>query len=250
MMDDVHSLAAAYAINAVDGEERQAFETHLPTCAECQEVVTELSETAALLSVDTAVEPSPELRVRVLELVAAEARADTGRTQAPATGGTGEHRTNVSSLQARRERKLMPGQRWLAGVAAAGIVAAGIWGVTQGMGPDPIEQIVSAEDAAQYTADSENGTVVVVTSAGSGQAVLQLPEGMPAPQDGSVYQAWFVHEDGTARSAGVLSEEAVAEHTDMLEGSPEGAVAVGLTVEPAGGSDAPTSEPFVVVPLG
>lgn len=241
MMEEVHSLAAVYAIDAIDDAERQAFEAHLPTCAECQEVVQELSEAATLLSEGLEVEPPEKLRASVLDQVAAEA------------SDAGERTSTVVSLESRRERRNKRPNRslnWLVGVAAAGVVAVGAWGVMQGMGPDPIEQVVGAQDAAHHTADSGNGMVAVVTSAGSDQAVLQLPEDMPAPEGGSVYQAWFVHDDGTARSAGVLSEDALAEHTDLLEGSPEGAVAVGLTVEPTGGSEAPTTEPFVVVPLG
>lgn len=246
--EDVHGLAAAYALNAVDDSERDSFEAHLATCAQCQDVVRECTDTASLFSEGHEVEPPPELRVRVMDLIAAEAgsRASTNSEDASPE----EHSATVSSLQERRERKIAPLHRWLTGVAAAGIVAVGVWGATQGFGPDPIEQIVSAEDAAEYTADSDSGTVSVVTSPAADRAVLQLPPSMPAPSTGSVYQAWFVHSDGTAVSAGVLSEDAFDDQADLLDGSPEGAVAVGLTVEPAGGSDEPTTEPFVVVPLG
>lgn len=249
MRDEVHSLAAAYAVDAVDDAERITFETHLDSCAECREVVAEMSDAVMFLSEGQEVEPPPALRTRVLEMVAAEAASDAGESTSSATSANSE----VTSLEAgreRRERRRTGPRSWLLGAAAAAVIAVGTWGVLQGMGPDPIEQIVGAEDAAQHTADTDDGMVAVVTSAGSGQAVLQLPEGMQGPQEGSVYQAWFVHADGTARSAGVLSEEALDERADLLEGSTEGAVAVGLTVEPPGGSAEPTTEPFVVVPLG
>lgn len=246
MRDEVHSLAAAYAVDAVDDAERLTFEAHLDSCAECREVVAEMSDAVMFLSEGQEVEPPPALRTRVLEMVAAEAASDAG-------GRTSAAPSAVTSLEAgreRRERRRAGPRSWLLGAAAAAVIAVGTWGVLQGTGPDPIEQIVGAEDAAQHTADTDDGMVAVVTSAGSGQAVLQLPEGMQGPQEGSVYQAWFVHADGTARSAGVLSDEALAERADLLDGSTEGAVAVGLTVEPPGGSAEPTTEPFVVVPLG
>ena len=50
---------------------------------------------------------------------------------------------------------------------------------------------------------------------------------------------WSAHPDEQALIAGTV-----------LEGALTGAVAVAVTVEPEGGSQQPTSEPFVVVPLG
>ncbi|MFI6938501.1 anti-sigma factor [Streptomyces sp. NPDC050418] len=60
--------------------------------------------------------------------------------------------------------------------------------------------------------------------------------------DGRVDQMWFA--DGASmRSAGLLSGEGVERVVLLLDGRIGGATAVGITVEPAGGSTRPTTEP-------
>ena len=225
----VCDLAAAYAVDAVDEQERAAVEAHLPTCAACRAVVDELTDDAAALSEGLEVQPSAELRARVLDQVAAEPPR------------VGRRRTRTARL---------PASRWLAVAAAAALIGVGAWGVSRTLEPNPVDQVISAEDATEHTGDAEVGEVVVITSEDTNGAVLLLPEGLAAPDEGSVYQAWFVGDDGSARSAGVLTENVLEEGEGRLEGALEGAAAVGLSVEPEGGSDQPTTEPIAVVPLG
>lgn len=236
--EEMHEMAFAYAIHALDDDDRQTFEAHLAECPACQRDVAQTQDAVAGLSEDLAVEPPPHLRSVVLDRVAAE--ASTVTPLAPRRDG------RASSETRRREHR--PG-RWLAAAAAAVVLAGGVWGVARTLDPDPTSQVLQAADAAEHTADTEDGPVAVVVSDAAGQAVVQLPGNFAAPQSGQVYQAWFVGPDGAARSAGLLTAETVAEGRSLLEGSPDGAVAVGLTVEPAGGSTQPTTEPFVVVPL-
>ncbi|WP_151524089.1 anti-sigma factor [Serinicoccus kebangsaanensis] len=268
---DMHDLAAAYAVDAVDPDERAAFEAHLADCDRCRREVEELQDLALVLSDGLEVEPPAQLRASVLDLVATEARGpetagaarDAAGGEAAATGSPADgdatataepHEdgaADVTSLDARRRHRAPtrgPG-RWLAAAAAAVVLAGGVWGVSQALNPDPATQVIRADDASEHTADTEDGPVAVIVSAAEGRAVVQLPAEFASPRAGSVYQAWFVSADGTARSAGVLQPEMLEERTALLEGSPDDAVAVGFTVEPTGGSDQPTTEPFVVVPL-
>ncbi|OLT14790.1 hypothetical protein BJF80_12570 [Serinicoccus sp. CUA-874] len=257
---EMHDLAAAYAVDAVDPQERAAFEAHLEGCEQCRREVQDLRKATVLLTEDLEVEPPSQLRATVLDMVAAEAQGrpqdstQPGTQGDPVKGGTGQDAgAEVTSLAGRREaarerRGPRPG-RWLAAAAAAVVLAGGVWGLTQALDRDPATQVLQAQDAAERTADTADGPVAVVVSAAEGQAVVRFPSGFAAPQAGSVYQAWFVGADGTARSAGVLEPEMLEEGQALLEGSPDGAVAVGLTVEPEGGSAQPTTDPFVVVPL-
>lgn len=233
--EEMHEMAFAYAIHALDDDDRLAFETHLADCPGCRREVAQTQDAVAGLSDDFAVEPPPHLRSVVLDRVAATVTPLAPRRSSGTEVGTG-----------RREHR--PG-RWLAAAAAAVVLAGGVWGVTRTLDPDPTSQVLQASDAAEHTADTEDGPVAVVVSDAAGQAVVQLPGNFAAPATGQVYQAWFVGPDGAARSAGLLTAETVAEGRTLLEGSPDGAVAVGLTVEPEGGSNQPTTEPFVVVPL-
>ncbi|MGD8200871.1 anti-sigma factor domain-containing protein [Ornithinimicrobium sp. W1679] len=270
--DQVHDLAAAYALDAVDETERVRFEAHLEGCSDCTAVVQELREAAVDLSAGLEVAPPAALRRRVLDTVAAETGArKTGPTKTGATetgptrtGEAGASVAEVVPLRSARgsaHRDTTDGSahdttgrsagpvRWLVAAAAAAVLVTGTWGVTRVLGADPAERVVAASDAREYSASTDVGLVEVVSSADRDAAVLRLPSDVDPPPEGSVYQAWFVGSDGSARSAGVLTAEVLQDGEVLLEGTPQGAAAVGLSVEPTGGSDQPTTEPFVVVPL-
>ena len=50
MSPDLHHLSGAYAADALDAAEREAFEGHLATCADCRAEVAELSAAAHSLT--------------------------------------------------------------------------------------------------------------------------------------------------------------------------------------------------------
>jgi len=70
---DLHDLTAAYAIDALDPDEAEAYERHLGQCEECREQLAELNSTAAALAFGT-VAPAPPARLRasILDAAAAE----------------------------------------------------------------------------------------------------------------------------------------------------------------------------------
>ena len=61
-MSDIHALSGAYAVDALDDDERQQFEQHLAACPECRAEVGSFSETAALIAETQAETPPPSLR--------------------------------------------------------------------------------------------------------------------------------------------------------------------------------------------
>ena len=68
---------------------------------------------------------------------------------------------------------------------------------------------------------------------GNGRAVL-MTEGLPAPSEGEVYEAWLLR-DGVPEPAGLFaSHHGTA--AMPIEGSIEDSDAVAVTVEPSGGS--------------
>jgi anti-sigma-K factor RskA len=70
---DVHDLTAAYALDALDGEEAEAYERHLGQCEQCRAQLAELNETAAALAFGAiAPAPPPRLRGAILAAAAAE----------------------------------------------------------------------------------------------------------------------------------------------------------------------------------
>ena len=70
---DPHDLTAAYALDALDPDEAEAYERHLTQCEECREQLAELNETATNLAF-AAVAPAPPARLRasILDAAAAE----------------------------------------------------------------------------------------------------------------------------------------------------------------------------------
>jgi anti-sigma-K factor RskA len=70
---DPHELTAAYALDALDPDEAEAYERHLSQCEECREQLAELNETAAALAFGTTAPAPPErLRASILDAAAAE----------------------------------------------------------------------------------------------------------------------------------------------------------------------------------
>jgi anti-sigma-K factor RskA len=70
---ELHDLTAAYALDALDPDEAEAYERHLSQCEDCRLQLAELNETAGALAFGTvAPAPPPRLRAVILEQAAAE----------------------------------------------------------------------------------------------------------------------------------------------------------------------------------
>ena len=67
---ELHSLAGAYALNAVSAPDQARFERHLAGCEQCRLEVRGFGETAARLGASQAVRPRPELRDQALRTAA------------------------------------------------------------------------------------------------------------------------------------------------------------------------------------
>src|SRR3954452_18465817 len=65
--EDLHELTAAYALDALDADDRQAFETHLGGCERCRTELGELAGSAGALAYASEGPAPPEsLRDRIL----------------------------------------------------------------------------------------------------------------------------------------------------------------------------------------
>ncbi|MDV5143737.1 anti-sigma factor [Streptomyces sp. SBC-4] len=70
---------------------------------------------------------------------------------------------------------------------------------------------------------------------------------MPRPPAGSVYQLWY-DDGGVMRPAGLMPADTTTS-TTLLAGRVKQASAIGITLEPAGGSPRPTSGSIAVISL-
>jgi anti-sigma factor ChrR (cupin superfamily) len=64
---EVHELVASYALGAIEGAEKTAFEEHLRNCARCESEVRDFREVSAQIGASVPADPPTELRQRVLE---------------------------------------------------------------------------------------------------------------------------------------------------------------------------------------
>lgn len=107
-----------------------------------------------------------------------------------------------------------------------------------------IAALLSAPDAlVASAATSAGGTATVVASLGAA-AMVFTGAGLPVLPPSSVYELWFVGAGG-ARPAGLVPPTPAA----VLAAGLSGGDAIGVTVEPAGGSPAPTTTAIVVLTL-
>jgi anti-sigma-K factor RskA len=210
--ESIHDLSAAYALDALDDDERRAYEEHLAGCERCRAEVASFSSTAEVLAYAAApATPPPALRNRIL--VAA-----------------GSERPNVVPLR----------PRWAYPVAAAAAVAAcvavglGVWNVSLS------NRLSNARALQSVPVSGAPGSLVVGTN-GSAALVLFRLDSAPA---GKTYEAWVIHGKRAPVPAG-LFRGGGATFVPLERKVRKGSV-VAVTVEPAGGSDAPTTKPFVV----
>jgi len=103
-------------------------------------------------------------------------------------------------------------------------------------------EVFEAQDAHTATVETaEGGELTVAVSASRKEMAVDTRE-LPALDENHVYQLWSVHGDEMV-SAAILSDPEIG----AAMGMPDEETQVALTVEPAGGSEQPTSDPIVQV---
>ncbi|GAA3013320.1 anti-sigma factor [Streptosporangium longisporum] len=265
---DPHTLAGAYALNAVDEGDRLRFEEHLSRCAECAEEVRGLAETAARMGRVLAAEPPEGLRARVMAEIGQVRQVpplvpgDTGITGISGIAGrkAGERHRRAAEGSPGTRPGTRPGAWWpraVAGLAAACLVAAVALGVVNVRTRDLLERqeaanrqiatVLAAPDARSIRVSGGPqgaGTLVVVSR--SQDRLVVVPSGLAGLPEDRTYQMWRM---GSARttSAGTMrpGEGASAVVIDDIAQTAQ----VGVTIEPAGGSAQPTSTPLLVLNL-
>ena len=197
---DPHDLTAAYALDALDPDEAEAYERHLSQCEECREQLAELNGTAAVLAFG-AVAPAPPTRLRASILDAAAAE-----------------RTNVVPLLRRR---------WVArGLAVA---AAAVACIAVGL-------------AVSLSQSSRTRTVTAAVVLGPNRTATLHVSGLSAAPSGKTYEAWVIPAQHSPRPAGLFPGGPSS--TVRLRGTVPNHAVVAVTVEPAGGSNLPTTKPI------
>lgn len=218
-MDDCdrRELVAAYAIGALDDADHAAFEDHLAGCAECARELDAVRDTLLVFAhAGGESAPPPALRDRVLTAVAREARPQP--------------------KPARRRRwtlTLVPA------FAVAAAVAVTLVLVTRSSTPGPLRGLGHYSTVALRGAGGQRaGTVYVGLS---GKTVVRAS--LPSAPAGKVYEAWVMI-GGHASDAEPAGLVAGGTHYVALSKIAHPGDVVGFTLEPAGGSPRPTTQPL------
>src|SRR5258708_9804397 len=89
---DPHTLAGAYAMDAVAGPDRARFERHLAGCESCRQEIRGLREATAALAAAASVQPPAAFRDAVLRAAAQTRQLPPAVVQAPAGWAAGPGR--------------------------------------------------------------------------------------------------------------------------------------------------------------
>jgi hypothetical protein len=253
--------SGAFSLDALSVEEAQSFLSAAALNVDLQRESDELLQTAAILgmAVDP-VDPPAQLKTMLMALI----------MQTPQLPATPEVRS--LALDAAAEPVALPLQsaavtrkvqsRWfvrptvyLVGAAAAvalfvggGFAGAVITGTstTVDMQARGVAQISAAPDATmERSAVAGGGSATLMWSKSLGQSAV-LVSGLPALASGSVYEAWYIN-GTTVVSAGVLEGRDSSASWFMLKGLMRDGATIGVTIEPTGGSDQPTTAPIIAM---
>lgn len=254
-----HELAGAYALDALDGAERDRFERHLHRCPACERTVRGFAQTATALAMAAAAEPPSGLRERVLS-------AASVTRQAPPTlaGRRGRAATRPGSGVTGRSSGSRSGRRspWVpraaVAIGAAGVAAAVALGTVQISTQHQLNSAVAREaqiaavltapDARIATAPTSVGGTAVVVVSRTQQKMIFTSSGLPALPSAKVYELWLLG-PRSARPAGLLPPPSGGRTAPLLASGVAADDKVGVTVEPAGGTSSPTTTPIVVLTL-
>jgi hypothetical protein len=270
----------AYVLDALPEDERRAFEAHLSTCPTCRQGVAELAPVVSLLGRRYDAEPAPaadlvpsaDLRGRIL--AAAQAQPNAAAATQPAAAGEPAWATWPRPEPATPPAAPSTGQivslqrpRWIAtGWPAAAVLAlfatgVVIWGLSlqtqlnaseadlavqrgviteQAAEIEQLRQRAATAFALAPTADGPSAAAGNLLYANQDHFGVLYVQGLPELPPGKVYQLWYVVGE-TPLPGGTFEVNPQGVGSLALTQDVQTVPLVALTVEPDGGSEAPTS---------
>jgi anti-sigma-K factor RskA len=248
-------LKDAYVLGALPDEERLSFEEYLAAHPERQAEIDELGAVAGLLAFSPQEqEPSPELRSRVMEVVEAEAEPRRARDRSTLA--------RIGDFLSVRSLAL--------GAAALLIIGLLSWNVAlqgqiedlqgrvqdaQGQVQDLQAKVEDARDQRQLQQSptielegswADQGANAEVASIRENKAILVASD-MPAVPEDRTCQIWVISDD-VPKPSGLFQPDGNMTVTPITNSITKADV-IAVTVEPAGGTEKPTSDPVLLAEL-
>ena len=243
MADETHTPylenIPAYAIGALDADDTAALETHLKTCASCRTELTEYRQLSeSLLTAVPPKQPPAALRIRL-------------ESKLPST-----------------QKKTRPSWNWSFSQMAIGaslilLLMMNVYSIGQlrslqstqiqlnrqiktGQTVMSMLSYPSTERVA-INSDSVVGSILVDRDR---NIVALIVWNMPELPQNETYQIWLIDAQNQRISAGLFQADSGQSYTTQIvfpKQNLSGFTGVGVTVEPAGGSDQPTGERILKV---
>jgi anti-sigma-K factor RskA len=262
MNDDKNSAGSgSYVLDAMDDTEREEFETQLAGSEDLRNEVTELTDTAVLLGMAVApVAPPEALKQNIMARLSQtpqlprEAAVEVDSfAVAPVRQLHAVPPLTSANAKARVRWYNRPALMLTAAAAAAVIIVGALFGanaVLQGVNSsqqaNALAAISSAPDVQRAAADvSTGGTATLVWSDHLGTSAL-IGKGLRVLPSNKTYELWYITSTGKATDAGLFESDGKSS-LKVLAGRMVRGDTIGVTVEPAGGSNAPTTKPIVAI---
>lgn len=245
MMSSIHFLTGPFVTDSLDDAERTAFQEHLASCADCRAEVADLRETVALLGGSLGSDVSEDLRTRTLSRIAAVRPLPPLDRRPPAV----VLELPVGGRRASPWRHRLAA--WTAGAVAVVAIGAGAvaWSpTTDHVAASAAGQVLQAPDRRHSSVESDAGWTASVWHSDAEHRAVIVTTKMPRPPAGMVYQLWLDQPVSGMVPAGLMS--GAPDETRVLDGDAATANGAGITIEPAGGSLRPTSEPIAEFDFG
>ncbi len=262
-----HTLAGAYAMDALSAPDRTAFERHLTGCEDCAQEIASLREATARLAAATAVTPPPGFKARVL------AAAVITRQEAPAeiaagspAGGTSVAGTRAAALGPASWLRWMAQQGWRVRLAAAAgalvtvvvLAAAVVFGLANGSMRQQLDQaqsssqqiaaVLTAQDAVMRTQAVSGGGTATIVMSHSRHALVFTAAGLRALPSSRSYELWLVGPAGD-RPVDMLPAGGHGTAGPVIASGLRRGDHLVLTAEPPGGSSRPDTPMMLDVVL-
>ena len=235
---------ALYALDALEGDERDAVEAHLASCPSCLALVDEHRATLGALTADEA--PPPAVWQRIAADIGAGdvptplPAMPSAPVAAPAPAAAAAPPPGPVHLRPRsRDRS-----RWvlIGAAAAAALVVGGVAGVAIGGAGDEPADLAELAAAALDDPDATVATLATGDGRDAARVVVDgttgyvLVDNLPPLPEGEEYQLWKLGGDVPV-SLGVIGDGSTGV---AAVGVPAGTAQLALSTEPEGGSPAPT----------
>jgi hypothetical protein len=270
--EDYKDMLTAQALDALEAPAVRDLEAHLQGCAECRLQLSEWEDTAAALAFASLeaklLEPSRQLRGRILDAVRADVKALETTKQAE-----DGHLQPANVLPLKPSRTWSSAQSW--GAIAAGVVLVGLvatlfvlWKQNREARQelarlteqvrDAQQQMIQQRDLLEIVAAPGTrmrelagtkvmpGAHAMIAYDKTGRAIL-MATGLPPTPAGMAYQLWFIA-GGKPMPGRVFTTDASGAGTfnDQVPAEALSAVVFAITLEPKDGMPAPTGAIYAI----